>query len=344
MSKYSCNNCNKNFRDNYDLNKHINKKNPCKNNVIIDNLLPQLDKKSGNIKKIEINILQCQYCNKIFSTKYCMKKHIKNNCKSKKEFEQEKENILNELLKESNKKLQEENEQLKIKLEKATQNGYIKEIKALKKIIKLEKSNKSTIKNSTINSNNNIINSNNKTTNNIIMVDHGKEDLNIIDNKYFTKLIKNTRMVGTSIPNEVLKIIHFNEEYPQLSNIYISDINRHKCMIYENSKWNLSPEDRVPQVIRKVLDYSNEKLKELGEKYCDDGGFIKRITIVDKYTKLGDDDYIQDLIEDNASKHEIKRCEDFKKKTYGELTATLYNKREMAEKSLQSIKQLKIDI
>jgi hypothetical protein len=64
------------------------------------------------------------------------------------------------------------------------------------------------------------------------MVNFGKEDLSIIAEKQFIdKVIKKQAISGVKIPDEVLKIIHFNPQYPQLSNIYISDINWEKCMV-----------------------------------------------------------------------------------------------------------------
>jgi hypothetical protein len=50
----------------------------------------------------------------------------------------------------------------------------------------------------------------------------------------------------------MLKIIHFNPQYPQLSNIYISDINREKCMVYEDGEWKLSSVDNIPQIMDKI--------------------------------------------------------------------------------------------
>ncbi len=83
----------------------------------------------------------------------------------------------------------------------------------------------------------------NLTTNNItthhnyITVNFGKEDLSIIDKQIFIdRIIKKPMVTGVKIPDEVLKIIHFNPQYPQLSNIYPSDINRDKCMIWEDGE------------------------------------------------------------------------------------------------------------
>ena len=79
------------------------------------------------------------------------------------------------------------------------------------------------------------------------MVNFGKENLNIIDERFFIdNIIKKNNISGVKIPDEVLKIIHFNPLYPQLSNIFISDINREKYMVFENDEWKLSNVDNMP--------------------------------------------------------------------------------------------------
>lgn len=72
--------------------------------------------------------------------------------------------------------------------------------------------------------------------NNIIMMDFSKENLQIIDRSEFVKIFKNNKITGVKITYELLKAIHFNDKYPQLNNIYISDINLQKCMIVQNNE------------------------------------------------------------------------------------------------------------
>ena len=55
--------------------------------------------------------------------------------------------------------------------------------------------------------------------------------------------------------------------YPQLSNIYMSDINREKCMIYENGEWKLSPSDKIPEIIDKVITFSNDTDRFFRDKH-----------------------------------------------------------------------------
>ena len=191
------------------------------------------------------------------------------------------------------------------------------------------------------------------------MVNYGKEDLDKIDIKYFiNNIVKNNKVCGVKIPEEILKIIHFNTAYPELNNIYISDINREKCMIYDDGMWKLSPDDKIPEVIDKVVKFSYDKDNQIRIAYPNNKPLIDRLNTINKYTKFNDPEYLEELKEEqeisdndndndrdgyrygyryryrdgngdnyvnNDKKHEIKRCEDFKKKTYNVFKTTLYN-------------------
>ncbi len=66
------------------------------------------------------------------------------------------------------------------------------------------------------------------------MIDFGNEDLDKISYQVFIDTIKTQ---GASLCNKVIVGIHFNKEHPENHNIYISDFNRDKVMIYKNEKW-----------------------------------------------------------------------------------------------------------
>lgn len=86
---------------------------------------------------------------------------------------------------------------------------------------------------STTNSNNNITNTviNNPV---IKLVNFGSEDLSKISHNVFIDTIRNQ---GANLYNKAIDGIHFNKDHPENQNIYISDINRGKVMIYKNEKW-----------------------------------------------------------------------------------------------------------
>ena len=306
-----------------------NDKNRIENNILIDN------------KKIDDN-LSCSFCNKKLSSKSALTRHIKDNCKVKKEKENEKETIF-KLLLEKDKQHKEE-----IKLHKEEVNELKKQNKLLlDKIDKLismkenKKSNKSISSNNILNSNNHLSNSNNtinttNTQNNFVMVNFGKEDLSIIDERLFIdRIIKKPMISGVKIPDEVLKIIHFNPTYPQLSNIYISDINRDKCMVWEDGEWKLSSIDNIPQIMDRICLFSNDQIEMLKNKYPNNKPLQDRLSVIKKYNNMIDNDYLEELKDDmDENKNEIKRCEDFQKNTQNTLKKTLYNEGKKLKKNI----------
>ena len=132
-------------------------------------------------------------------------------------------------------------------------------------------------------------------------------------------------------------MIHFNPMYPQLSNIYISDINRDKCMVYDDGEWKLSNIDNVPQIMDKICIFSNDQINNLREKHPNNKPLNDRLNIIEKYNNMIDDNYIQDLKDDDEinNKSTIKRCEDFQKHAYNTLKKTLYNEGKKIKKQIK---------
>ena len=293
-----------------------------------------------SIKSNNINY-SCSYCQKKFSTKYTLERHINEVCKAKKESDKEKENIFKLLLEKDK-----ENKENKERIEKLEKQNKIFEkqnkmlMDKIDKLINLN-SNKSNI-NTNTNSNNTLTNSNNTTNtqNNIMMVNFGKEDLSVIDEKQFIeRVIKKPFLSGVKIPDEVLKIIHFNPLYPQMSNIYISDINRDKCMVYEDGEWKLSSVDNIPQIMDKVCVFSAEQINALKTKHPNNKPLQDRLGTIEKYNNMIDADYVDELRDDlETNKNQIVRCEEFQAHTYNTLKKTMYNEGKKLKKNIKQIK------
>jgi len=312
-----------------------NKKIEQKNNEIFTkpNYLTEINNLSINTNDLLINTNDtsfcCSFCNKKYSSKYTLSRHLNDTCKIKKDTDIEKENIFKLLLEKDKQKeieineLKKQNKILMDKMDKLINlKKYLKPIKTI--------NNNQTITNNLLNSNNNI-------QNNFVMVNFGKEDLSIIDEKLFIdRIIKKNTISGVKIPDEVLKIIHFNPMYPQLSNIYISDINRDKCMVYENSEWILSNIDNIPQIMDKIFLFSNEQIITLKNKYPNNKSLRDRLKVIEKYNNMIDNDYLEDLKDDNENnKDDIKRCEIFQKNTHNTIKKTLYNEGKKNKKKLK---------
>ena len=360
MVEYKCLKCNAIFYKKSHLIQHMNKKKPCE---IKPNLNLVIQKNSIKSKKIQIiqknvnednlvlitenkyniNIPTCLYCKKTFYQISNLTKHLKNSCKVKKKQDEQKEEIFKQLLikeqllKEKDEIIKDQQVKFNILFE---QN--LKLIERIDKMAEATMSNyKKNLSKKTKNNNNcnnttnttNTTNTSNLTNNGIIfnLVNYGKEDLDKIDIKHFiNNIVKNSKLCGVKIPEEILKIIHFNPDYPELQNIYISDINREKCMIYDEGMWKLTPDDKIPEVIDKVVSFSYEKENELREKYHNNKPLLNRLDTINKYTKLNDSEYLEELKEEQIEEQadnidKIKRCEEFQKKTYNTFKTTMYN-------------------
>ena len=189
MPTYICSDCNKSFINKFIYSKHITRKFSCKKEVIssLNKTIPnKINEITSNLDDAILNPnnsisnpnesnstsnecdtkMMCCYCLTIFSSKCNLYRHMRLNCKVKKQEDNKKEEIYHQLLKEM-KELKEENREIRKELD---------EIKASGK---------------TINNNNpkncNIHNGDN---NNIVIVAHGREDLDKIDVKYILEALK----------------------------------------------------------------------------------------------------------------------------------------------------------
>ena len=178
MPTYTCSDCGKNFNHRNDFMKHSNRKFSCKkdNNEtqkeinpdinIRDsiNLFQNLQDYENSINSIQEHQIMCHYCLKIYSDKYILYRHMKLYCKVKKQDDDNKEEIYQKLLRE-NEELKKENEKLKKSA----------------KIINNTKKITNNIHNGDINNGN---------INNIVIIPHGREDLDKIDIKYILEALK----------------------------------------------------------------------------------------------------------------------------------------------------------
>jgi hypothetical protein len=83
-------------------------------------------------------------------------------------------------------------------------------------------------------------------------------------------------------------------------------------MIWEDGELKLSPVDKIPEVIDRVVGYSNKAESELREKFVNNKKVNDRLDLVNKYIQMNDSNYIEELKEDIESNVElVKRCEGF---------------------------------
>jgi hypothetical protein len=359
-----CEKCKKEFTKKSNYMTHVNKKIPCdkylskkidENNKIADKIVQnnliikkfKLKSKENNKHNLiddKVDDLSCKYCLKIFCRKSVLKTHINCHCKVKKQDDINKDIIFNELI--EKKKLEDENKLITKKYnELIEKNKLLEENKLItekyNKLLKKTNKSKASKKPTQIIQNTQNIQNNNVTQNNINIqiIQFGKEDLKQIDGKHYLKIIQDNKISGSKFITEIIKSIHFNPSYPQFQNIYISDINRDKCMIHNGKNWQLSYLDKnnniITEIIDKTVNYSYENNDIFREEYKNNNFLKKRMDIMNKYIEKCDNDYIQDMEdedEENPSgknKKIIKDCKIFKEMVEDNVKLLLYNEKDM---------------
>ena len=207
---FSCKECNKNYKHRQSLYNHMKKFHPKNSKKLQDGsktlqMAPKhtMENESGG------NIIKCEFCNKTFSKKSNLQKHINlNRCKKKNDI------ILS---------LKKENEELKM--------NFQKEITELKEQIKELMNKNCKIHYKTlqkINTQNNIQNQQN-----INIIGFNKENLlELFSDKEKLKILKKKY----DSLNYFIEYAHFNNKYPQLKNIKITNMKDNIAYKYDDSK------------------------------------------------------------------------------------------------------------
>jgi hypothetical protein len=111
---------------------------------------------------------------------------------------------------------------------------------------------------------NNNINSHNK----IIINAYGSENIEYITEKVLKKLVNRP---GSAIPN-LLKMIHFNDSYPENKNLKVTNIHDPYIKVHDGDDWKLKNKgDIIEDIIitkRDLLDGAITD-EELDEKYLE---------------------------------------------------------------------------
>ena len=225
----------------------------------------------GNKKDIDFF---CKYCDKRFTTKQAMYKHIKYTCK-KNNDEDMKELV--RLLNEQNTKLTHQNE-----LHEKQVINMQKQIDKLSNKLQIQQMSNSHNTNS---HNNNIINFNN----NIQLLNYNETDYSHISDKIYHKCVKHCFHSVKSLIEEV----HFNNKKPENKNIYISNIKNKYIMVYKDNKWQIV--NRKEQ-LEDLYSYNEIMLEEWYDEYKDKyPDMIKSFT---KYLNNRDNDIVLNKIKE----------------------------------------------
>ena len=231
-----------------------------------------------NIPKNGI-INRCPYCSKEYSNKGNLNKHLKS-CKIKKK---ELEDITLQHEKEKNELME-------------TVEKLIIECSEMKNIIECNK-NMGSHNNS---HNTNSHNTTNNTTNNIININnYGDENTKYITSDYIINLLINKTF--KAIP-ELIKLTHFNKDYPENQNIKLTNKKEPYVKILKDNKWEL--QDRKET----ITDLIDKQQMHLTEESIDD-----KINIKCNLTE----------------KNNINRCNELYNEENKEYMKRLYNESEL---------------
>jgi hypothetical protein len=244
MVEYKCTRCQKVFNKKSHFNDHNLRKIKCKIITDTKNAENNLQKAENNLQKAEI--LKCDMCNKVLSTKYTLSRHKKNCKQSPKTINNESNDELKKLYQELLKQMQKQN--IKIyKLE--NENKKIKE--------KLSKTKLNNITNNNTTTNNT---TNNNTINQYInILPFGEEKLDHLTKNDWRKLL----LSWNDSIQRLIKQIHYNENVPQNCNVYIPTLKNNYAMIFTGKQWDLKPMNDI--VDRLIDDKSNELIEKFDE-------------------------------------------------------------------------------
>lgn len=238
----------------------------------------------------------CKHCDKKFTTKISMYRHIRTSCKTKKKEDQEK-NKMNEFFSEKKKseiyeqllKLEEDNEKLKEDNEKLKEKDKI--IEDLRNVVEQFKSNKASDTQTINNTNNANTTNNTNTTNNvninngvqnIVLIGYGKEDLSKIDKDELISCFRS----GFQSSMKLTDVLHFNPKYPEYHNVYIKSMKNRYGMIYDGQNWNLIlKNDLIDKIYNKNMYYIEDNLDSFCDSLSDD-----QVRALHRWLDIEDDD------------------------------------------------------
>ena len=300
MKNHFCTICNKKYASYQSLWNH-NKKFHKTTDLINNNISPNVISISPNVISISPNVisispsiekLQCIYCNKVFKHRSNKSVHIKT-CKKRDLYSQNINNRINCIF-----------------------CGYISKCVSSfykhRKICKKKQEQITIINNNIINNNNNSINNsyNNNTINNKYIV-------NFSDNQDFFKLLSQEQKVQIIEQcrlsfTKMISLTHFNDDYPELQNIYFVNLKDDIGYVFEDSRFIAINKSEV------LNETYNNKIDLIYE-------ILNDTSIDNKFKKNFEKFYLQ--LQDTNSKyqHQDKKYDNLKDFIIEQMNFIIYN-------------------
>jgi uncharacterized protein with HEPN domain len=299
---YNCNLCDKKYKHRQSLNNHNRKfhsQNKPKNNIL-EHLTPKNEPKNNILEHFN-----CRYCNKEFKYRQSRNRHQKK-CELLKQKENEELKRENEELKLMLKKQEKDNTQKIIKQEEENNKRFKQQEKEMKELRKqllqlINKNGKIHYKTlQKINNNSNNTNSNNTIQNNINIIGFSNENID----KLFTSEEKlNIMKKRYMCLDYLIKYVHFNEKYPQLNNIKITNLRDNIAHKYndEKKKFIATTKDEL------ISDLISERMHDIEDFTFDEDAYERldernKAIIADLYEQFMDDD---DFVNKRKDKYKL---------------------------------------
>lgn len=288
MVEYNCPKCNKIFKKKYNYEKHI-----------------------YNRKKMCSNKIPCKYCKKYYSSKSNLNKHLRTSCKVYNRYSPKLKSTERICCKYCNKMFSNKTnmyrhvrEYCKEKTEKKLLLEQIEHMK--NEINKLKYNNDHNIvNNGTINNNN--VHSN--TTYNVNIVSFGDEDKSFIKCNELRKICSK----GFYCIPEFVKTVHFNEQFPENHNVYISNMRDNHILVLNNNQWILcNKNETLSDIFENSRSFLSEKYDKMIEIY--ENNDTSKTYRIPKFERFNDE------IDNHPKK---------KKEILDEVKLMLYNERNM---------------
>ena len=215
----------------------------------ISSKIPHFSNEKNDVKpQLNINVLECIYCNKIYSRKDNLKRHLQT-CKSKQVYDEKMEIVANNEIITINQNLQ---NNLQNKNTMLPNNSQLT-------------TNSMTNSNNTMMSNSNNITTINHITQPVTVIPLGKENLvEFFSDEEQIKILK--KMFGCFI--YLIEYVHFSGKFPQFANIRINNLRSNIAYIYNDDDKRFNAYDQnevIAEVIsERLMDITNffENVKE----------------------------------------------------------------------------------
>ena len=322
MSK--CKRCCKEFKYQWCLQRHLDRKMPCKEKTSIASSIPSIcfniTPVDSNTPSVDsdtpsINSLQCNFCLEVFSRSDNLGKHTKI-CKEKDDYVRNIELQLDITCIKSNKH---QCRFCKQQLSKSSNHTrHIKTCKAkqeyretLEAKLKENQTKQQHITNNTIN-NNILLNVSAET-----LKKFGKEDTDHITNEYLRRVIGRLGVTLPKVVSTVAKKIYFDKNKPENQTVQITNVRSQWAKVSNGSDYELQPlGEAVSGVRNKVTDL-------YVERQCDYFDYFMKVNCrIDKLDNLNNQNYLARTLED---KDDQKNASKLKSEIDREVKSSIYN-------------------